>query len=239
MKRAPRCWRLTVGLGLLVVALCCAPWISAQTVTWNNAAGGSYDTAGNWTPSGIPGSGANLEFNLNNSYLVTMPTGRPATNLFLDLGTVTFASSGAITNGLVLSQNVNVGTGLLNLNDINFIVGNGVTTNTGRRIRILSGRMTADNLRLAVGGGDGSMSLSGASSALVLVGTSTSFIGQNGGSGTLSIINSATATFGGTLLVAGSGVANSTGMLTVGTASVRNWLDESPPAGKRRTIGYT
>src|SRR3954468_6147528 len=103
----------------LLAALACAMGASAQTVTWNNSAGGSYDTAGNWTPSGIPGSGANLEFNLNSSYQVTLPGGRPAPNMFVHLVNVPCASYGALPSGLIRSQPLDGGTGLLTHNDAN------------------------------------------------------------------------------------------------------------------------
>jgi T5SS/PEP-CTERM-associated repeat protein len=45
---------------------------NAQTLSWNNASGGSASVPGNWSPSGLPDTSTNLLFNIN-SALASIP----------------------------------------------------------------------------------------------------------------------------------------------------------------------
>src|SRR5438874_1972864 len=60
----------------------------AQTLTWNNAAGGSFHTASNWTPAGPPGAANTANFNLNNTYTVSFTSGVLTANLTQSQGNV-------------------------------------------------------------------------------------------------------------------------------------------------------
>jgi len=68
--------RLAVIAGLTLVLSAtfgAAAW--AVTKTWNNASGGPWTTAGNWTPSGIPVTGDVIQFSGGGTFTVTaLPT---------------------------------------------------------------------------------------------------------------------------------------------------------------------
>jgi len=92
----------------------CAGSASAQSV-WNNAAGGNWNTAANWTPSGVPsGVGATVQFptlatpyevlcNLSPSIDSIDITG-PDQTLVIDLGNIlnVTTSAGVVNNGLLM-----------------------------------------------------------------------------------------------------------------------------------------
>lgn len=84
--------------GCAAIATLVAPSANAATSTWTNTAGGSYDTAGNW--SAAPASTDDVVFNLNNTYTVLFPTGADTTNrtALIDGGNVTFDLGGAGRN---------------------------------------------------------------------------------------------------------------------------------------------
>lgn len=52
----------------------------AQTLSWNNVAGGPASTAANWTPAQVPTAANSLFFNLNNTYTVTWNASAAASN---------------------------------------------------------------------------------------------------------------------------------------------------------------
>lgn len=52
----------------------------AQTLNWNNAAGGPASTAANWNPAQLPTAASSLFFNLNNTYTVTWNASAAASN---------------------------------------------------------------------------------------------------------------------------------------------------------------
>lgn len=77
-------------LFLVAVLLFCALDFSrAATLDWNNAAGGTYSTAANWTPSGPPNSSDTARFNLNNSYAITVASTTGVNTLSVLQGDVT------------------------------------------------------------------------------------------------------------------------------------------------------
>src|SRR4029078_12211831 len=69
----------------------CMPAAQASTFTWNNAAGGTFATASNWTPTGPPSTSADVaDFNLNAIYNVNFGTSATIGSLNLTAGVVTF-----------------------------------------------------------------------------------------------------------------------------------------------------
>src|SRR5262245_54157713 len=58
---------------------------------WNNPAGGSYNTSGNWSPFGVPNDNTEgAEFDLNATYTVTFPTNVGTSMAEVASGNVTF-----------------------------------------------------------------------------------------------------------------------------------------------------
>jgi T5SS/PEP-CTERM-associated repeat protein len=64
--------------------------VRALLATWSNAAGGPFDDADNWTPTGVPGPTTDVVFDLASAYTVTIANSAQANNVRVDRGPVTF-----------------------------------------------------------------------------------------------------------------------------------------------------
>jgi hypothetical protein len=87
------------GLVLAALWLLAAP-APAQPYVWNNAAGGPWQTPGNWTPNGIPSGSDTATIGISTSSSVTM-TGATA------IGTLTINNAGATLDTSTQSFTVN------------------------------------------------------------------------------------------------------------------------------------
>jgi hypothetical protein len=185
---------------------------SADAVlAWNNAAGGNWGTASNWTPNQVPTAADSATFGLASTYTVTLPVSATADRIIGSNGNVTLSGG-----TLVAANQTAAGTG----------------TDVGT-IGILSGTSGGPAQTLTFSGGAKVTYQSAfagqsntASGKLVITGTGTEFIGVAGGSrlgtfagnSSLEITNNAT-TSGRVLHIsrstAGTGV-NTTGLISSG-----------------------
>ncbi len=98
------------------------------TITWNNAAGGNWGTAANWSPAQVPGSGDDAVIDLAGTYTVTVNVAASVSTLTLggasgtqtlviDSPTLTLAGASTVgANGVVsLGGGTLTGTGNLNV----------------------------------------------------------------------------------------------------------------------------
>ncbi len=69
---------LAVALALCISLADSGREAAAVLRTWNNPAGGNASTPSNWTPSGVPGTGDFLTFNLNNTFTTNFSAATPA-----------------------------------------------------------------------------------------------------------------------------------------------------------------
>ncbi len=69
--------RLSRAIVVLVLPLAHIDRAAAETVRWNVPGGGSYYTAANWAPTGVPGAADVSLFDLSETYVVTFPALRP------------------------------------------------------------------------------------------------------------------------------------------------------------------
>jgi hypothetical protein len=84
---------------LLTLAIFATTATAAQACdeTWNNASGGSWNTATNWTPNGVPAPGQAVCITLPGTYTVTLPANGPYVS-GADIASLTLgASSGTQT----------------------------------------------------------------------------------------------------------------------------------------------
>ncbi len=95
---------LLVGLNLFV-AVCVGH--AATIYTWANSAGGSFQTAGNWSPSGVPVAGDTAGFDLSGSYTVKFSADAASDWLKIGNDTVTMQLEGKAYN---VTREVQLGT---------------------------------------------------------------------------------------------------------------------------------
>ena len=101
----------------LITMLLIVTIASSQTYTWNNAAGGAWGTATNWTPNRtVPAAGDILVFSAGASYTVTGVPTQTISRLTVSAGTVTFSGGGGAE-----TLTINNGTGT------DFTISNGAT----------------------------------------------------------------------------------------------------------------
>jgi fibronectin-binding autotransporter adhesin len=211
----------------------------AQTLTWNNPAGGIFTVAADWTPNAVPGTANNCFFNLNSSYGVIFSATAQTAGLTVSAGTVQFTSNGGPfrytdTAGLMVTA-ATLSLGTLNLTDT---VG-ATNVQAGGLLNVLAGASaTLGGVSIAttapVGASGGAIVIDGATANLV---ASNLIIGQNGNGGQLAIQNGADATFTGTITLTNSGVTNSNSTLTV--ASGGSLLTNAISAGVGSSVGQT
>lgn len=130
--------KMPLRLGLLLIVLT-LPVSQAFALdrTWNNAAGGDFNTATNWTPSGVPGVADNAIITLAGTYTVAM-----SDNASINALTVGGAS-GTQTLSLPSNRTLTLsGASTVNANG-ELVTNNGtLTTNAAFTV---SGKLTHDN----------------------------------------------------------------------------------------------
>ena len=104
-------------IAALVAGFLSAQSIHAAPATWNNAAGGNWSVPGNWSPSGVPGTAADLTFgntaagasntdditsSINNSLIYDWNNGAQQTTVIPAGQTMTVTSAGAAGSFVLL-----------------------------------------------------------------------------------------------------------------------------------------
>lgn len=165
--------------------------VHAQTVDWINSSGGTYSTGTNWSPSGVPGAGATIRFNLTNTYSVSFTA--PATANALSAG-----------GGEVIFQ---LGGNTLTLTSTNL---SGIGSNTNQsHLRVYSGTFLPGNIYIATTTVNGALTLESGSNTTVGAGGATVV-----GNGTLTIRD------GADLASSGNGARIGSNSSHVGTVTV-------------------
>lgn len=120
------------------------PPASAQIIDWNNPAGGTYDTPGNWSPANVPNTAfETARFNLPNSYTVNLPlSARTVDDLLIEDGSVSYGVN-------LLNATYNV-TDELVVAGGDFAVG---TVGTGNVVMTANTVRVHDSSNFVVGGG--------------------------------------------------------------------------------------
>lgn len=174
------CW--LAGAGLILGSMPGTCW--GQVLTWNNPAGGAFNTSTNWTPNGIPGTLGQTQFNLNSTYTVSLANSVQNLSLVQSQGNVTLAIGASNTYTLTSSLSTAIGntsgqTAILNISSGKLQI------NTGQG-NFASGIGT-------VAGSNGTLRLQGAGTTL----TANSYfdVGESG-SGRLEVFAGASASIG-------------------------------------------
>jgi T5SS/PEP-CTERM-associated repeat protein len=138
---------------------------------WNNAGGGNFSLATNWTPSGAPGAAGYARFNLPNTYTVTFTGGVSNTKFSVNQGNVTWNLGGFTYAQTGIPNDVGIGSSAATLT-----VQNGTVNNDGLGIAAITG--STGTLIVDTGAtfnmGSNSLSVGGGGSGTLVV--------QNGGS---------------------------------------------------------
>jgi hypothetical protein len=245
--RAQTMWTLGPRLGTQTTTATVSGFSSVQTtftataaagvtVSWNNAAGGSWSDPANWTPNQVPNAGDTVVIDLDGVYTVTL--GANATVAALNLGGASGLQTLALSSSvLTLNGDATIGvTGAVDLTGAN-IAGSGSLFSAGV-VRVISGVAVLDlgftnSGSLDVQGGGLEITSGGTSTGMIntATGTSTSVSGgtveTTGGSvtlnGSLAVLTGATVRFnGGTHSFSASSSVSGAGTIDFagGTATV-------------------
>jgi len=156
-------------LPLLAFLLLHPAAVEFTTLNWKVAASGAATTAGNWTPSQVPASDADLIFNVGGAYTVTWDGIPQVLNETYKSGTVTSNNTGPLT----ISALFRVGQ----------LAGDNAT------LLLTSGAITATDLTVGNGAGStGVLTVSGPTAQVSTPNTSDIAVGS-GGTGTLNLTN--------------------------------------------------
>lgn len=129
---------VALGIGLL-------PVVAHAQSTWTGATDTNWDTADNWSPSGVPANGTALTFG-------------PAINYVVDLGGVTrtvgnttFTNNYTLNNGTLALGNNILSTSTNSTTTINANLNDGFATISGSGKTILNGVLSGDTYTVAGG----------------------------------------------------------------------------------------
>jgi hypothetical protein len=118
--------------------------IQATDYTWNNAAGGTFSTSGNWTPAGPPTSADSATFGLAGNYTVNFSGSATTFQLFFtNSNTVTFDMKGQTYTASATTVNP----GIVINNSAKVILSDSVATNG-----LLRNHTPASNKPITIGG---------------------------------------------------------------------------------------
>lgn len=157
--------------GIIAACACAAP-ASAALLLWNNAAGGSAATAGNWSPTQIPVAADDLQFNLLSTYPVTFNASSLASDSHTyRRGTVSVTCVSPHTIGL----------GALRVGDVSGDLASMVLA-TGT-MNVSAGSFVGDDA-----GSTGTLTVNDDDADLILTGAATDLTVGNNGTATLNIL---------------------------------------------------
>jgi len=230
--------------GLMVVALvlaAAAPLTGQTTFDWITPAGGVFQTAGHWTPTGGPPTGLDTaRFNLNGSYTVTFSADRSHQffhigndDVFLDLSNRTYTLTGdyptliaGLAPGDVSSLTVQNGTLISNWAAIGLFW-------PGQIDLYLPGPVTWNNSAAIIIGGTASAEAEASDGAQITSGWTVvgGLGGTGGGNGTLRVLDSGTLWNCSANVMAVGRDANGTLIVSAGADVTSGWGDIGFAAG--------
>jgi len=196
---------------------------AATTTAWTNMGGGSFNVSGNWS-AGVPGLADTAQFNILNSYAVTLDINPSITAMSVGGSNVTFANtvSGRTFN---ISSTLNVNSGSLILNaptPVNFSVANNAGFNTavnvsnGNQMSVLNLSVgAAGNSTSTFDGTNSSLTVNGQTNIAFGAGKLGTLIFSNHAAGSLSDVNMSTVGPGVSNLSLSSGASVNVGSVNV------------------------
>jgi T5SS/PEP-CTERM-associated repeat protein len=195
------------GLAVVLLLWAAAP-ASSQQLDWTGAVNSTYSTAGNWSPSGPPGSSATARFNLATNYNVTFTANANVDAISVNNGSVTW-NLGGFTYNAPNTTNSGIGSSLT-IHGGTFNAGGLSVGSTGATSASLTVE-SASAVTLGAGGfsvgsgGHGSLVVSGLSSFTTA--NATTFVGANPtGVGTATVVGAGSSwTANGTVRIGSDG----------------------------------
>jgi len=219
------------SLAISIVLVAVAPAL-ADTFEWTDPNDGNFDDPSNWTVTNgagppPPGIGDTVEFNETGSYSVTFTQNEVSDLLNVTAGDATFLSDSAAVRFYSLSDgaaDANISGGNLTIGQIGNPVSLGLGDPFGSALRIGDGA-------------NGSVDVVGTGSSLSTGVFQVQKIGENGASGSLSIIEGATATIQSNagLQVGVSSDVGTSGSILVDTGGTLNVTNLSIATGTSNT----
>ena len=188
--------------------------------TWNGSVSGAWNTAGNWTPSGVPATGSAI-------VISSGTTSSPELSGSVSLSSLSLASGNSLDVG---SRTLTVTGNIANNGTINAT--SGTVSINGSTAQTISGSGTISNVE--VDNASGVTITSGAGNMQNLTGTLTLTSGTLATNGNLTLKSSSS----GTARIA----SHSTAGNISGNVTVERWVDAGPLGGRRlrqwRMLGF-
>ncbi len=206
---------------LIVLSFGVASVAGAATITWNNAAGGNWNTAANWSPAQVPGAADDAVIALAGTYTVTLDVNPSVNSLAL--------------GGASGTQTLDFGNHTLTLAAASSVGANGALR--------LAGATLAGAGSLAMAGSLTALGSSTVSNPLTTAATSLIRVSGNGTNGTATLTVANGFTNNGTIeltnTVASWGVALNVTAGTLTNAPGRSIATLAGAGGGARTLGLT
>jgi hypothetical protein len=229
--RSQTMWTLGTGLGsqtatatvsgfASVSTTFAATAVAGITVSWNNAAGGSWSDPANWTPNQVPNAGDTVVIDLDGAYTVTLGTSTTVAALTLGgaSGTQTLALATSSSLGVTGNTTVNA-LGVIEMNDAHLASPGGLLTSNGT-LRVTGGvaelnapslnngpvDVQAGELQVWLGGSfSGAVNVASGAALTVLDAAAVNLQGTTTVDGTLTVQATGGVTFGGGTHTFGAG----------------------------------
>lgn len=222
-------WEFRVGAAIILptmAMLVMATLLLGNADTWKTGVSGTFSDGPNWTDATAPGSSDSAGFRVPGTYTVTFTSSPTNQDLFVDQGTITFASSGGTRTYYLTGggggQDANITGGTLTLGTggtpLHLSVGDMLSVQTGGTLQALfNSDVYASWLEIGTSASlsASTMLVDGSGSGLSISSPGNHLLGGSGATGNLTFQNSAGGTIAGTLVLAQGAANNTTGNLTV------------------------
>jgi len=217
---------LILRLAACVVGIAIVPAaLLAATDTWKTAASGVFSVGGNWTDGSAPTSADGAKFDVAGSaYTVTFTADVTNQKLEINQGDITFNSSlgpwtynltasGGEKDALILGGTLTLGT---STHPLHLTAGTELRVDQGGTLNIkYASDVNTATLNVGTTSGTSLLLVDGSGSSLTSTNTAACTVGDGGGTGSLTLQNSAGGNLAGTLHLGDGAAANSVGHLTV------------------------
>ncbi len=222
-------WQFRAGAAILLptMAMLVMPTLLLGNAdTWKTGVSGTFSDGPNWTDGTAPGSSDSAGFRVPGTYTVTFTSSPTNQDLFVDQGTITFASSGGTRTyyltGAGGGQDANITGGTLTLGTggtpLHLSVGDMLSVQTGGTLQALfNSDVYASWLEIGTSASlsASAMLVDGSGSGLSISSSGNHLLGGSGATGNLTFQNSASGNIAGTLVLGQGAANNTTGNLTV------------------------